>query len=470
MRRLNLPPGPSLSSLVWHMGVRGGELPAFLREAHQRYGDVVRLPFPGRPHYLVCHPNLIKHFLVDQGVANYPKAPFTRGVLTGEALTNSSGPYWKRLRRMTQPAFNRERLLSQVPRMVEALRRVLEQRWEPRLRSGEPMDVIREMSWVLISVVGELLFSEEPPDDIREAVWDLMEASMPPLPLLAHVPVVPRSLVLWSRRRRYPRSRPAAHRVSDFCWEVVRRRMAQPEQREDMLGVLIDERDEKGDRLDAQQVRDEFVDLFVAGHSSTAVGIAWLWYCLAQYPEAATRTVDTVEQALGGRAPTAADLPGLQYVSQVFSETLRVHTVPTDITRIAIKDDTIGGFDVPVGTSVTISPALMHRLPQYWRNPEAFDPEHFSDEQVKARPRFVYLAFGGGQRVCIGAMLASTIATLFVAMVLQRYRLELAPGRKVVPVTGGTHYPENLWMKVVSASSPASTSASTRTAGSRSAL
>jgi cytochrome P450 len=437
-----------MASLAWHMVTRGGDLNSFLWSAHQRYGDVVLLPFPGRPHYLICDPQLIKHFLVEQGVSNYPKEAFRRGVLSGEALTNSSGPYWKRLRRMTQPAFQRERLLAQVPRIVQTLQRVLEQRWEPYVRSGEPMPVIREMSWALITVMGQLIFSEEPSDEVREAVWTLMEASIDPLPLLAHVPLVPRGLSFWMHRRRHPRSRPSAYRLSDFSWEVVRRRMAQPQQLDDMLGVLIDERDEKGERLDEQQVRDEFVDLFIAGHSSPAVGMAWLWYCLSEHPEVAARTVGTVESVLGDRVPTAADLPGLQYVGQVFSETMRLHSVATDITRVAIKEDTIAGFDVPVGMRVTINPALMHRLPKYWRNPEAFDPEHFSEEQVKARPRFVYLAFGGGQRVCMGAMLASTIATLFTALVLQRYRLELEPGRKVVAGTGGTHYPDNLWMRV----------------------
>jgi cytochrome P450 len=438
------------------MVTRGGDLNSFLWRSYQRYGDVVLLPFPGRPHYLVCSPELIKHFLVDQGVMNYPKAPIHRGSISGEALTNSSGAFWKRLRRLTQPAFRRERLLAQVPRMVEAMQRVLDQRWEPHLRSGEPLDVIREMSWAVLTVMGQLIASEDPPDDIREAVWDVMRASIPAPPLLSHVPLVPRSLLRWDQRRRHPRARASMLRVSEYSWETIRRRMAQAEQPEDMLGVLIDGRDEKGERMSEVEVRDEFFDLFVAGHSSAAVGISWMWFCLSQHPEIAARTVRTVEQVLGGRTPTAADLPALQYLGQVFSETMRIHPVPTDITRIAIQDDTLGGFDVPVGMPVTINPALMHRIPQYWKNPEVFDPEHFSEAQVQARPRFVYLAFGGGQRVCIGAMLASTIATLFVSLVLQRYRLELAAGRKVTPSTGGTHYPENLWMKVVSSSSAAS--------------
>ncbi|WP_281404509.1 cytochrome P450 [Pyxidicoccus fallax] len=449
MARPHHPPGPSMASLIWHMVTSGGDLDSFLWRSFQRYGDVVLLPFPGRPHYLLSNPDVIKHVLVDQGVTNYPKPAAPRGALFGEALTTSSGATWKRLRRMTQPAFLRGRLLSQVPRMVETLQRVLDQRWEPYLRSGAPMDVVREMSWVLISVMGQLVFSEEPPEDIREAVWDLTASSIAPRPLLAHLPFVPPSLMRWDHRRRHPRARSAVLRVNDFAWETVRRRMAQPAQQEDMLGVLIDERDDKGERLNERELHDEFVDLFVAGHSSAGIGIAWMWYCLAQHPEIASRTAATVERVLGGRTPTAEDLPGLQYVSQVFSETMRVHSVATDISRVAIKEDSIGGFDIPVGTSVTISPALMHRLPKYWRNPDAFDPEHFSDEQVQARPRFVYMAFSAGQRVCIGAMLASTIATLFAALVLQRYRLELVPGKKVVPSTGGTHYPKNLWMRVL---------------------
>ncbi|MFP2932030.1 cytochrome P450 [Pyxidicoccus sp. 3LG] len=449
MPRPNLPPGPSLPSLAWHMVTRGGDLNSFMWRAYQQYGDVVLLPFPERPHVLVCSPTLIKHVLVDQGVTNYPKEPIRRGILAGESLTSSSGAVWKRHRRMAQPAFQRERLLSQVPRIVGVMQRVLDQRWEPHLRSKEPIHVLQEMSWAVISVMGQLLFSEDPPDDVREAVWRFMRATIRPRPLIAEVPIVPRSLVLWDQRRRHPLSRQSAIHISDFSWAKVRGRMAQSEQPEDMLGVLIDGRDEKGERMTELEVRDDFVEFFFAGHSSTAIGIAWMWFCLAQHPEVAARTVDTVERSLGGRTPTAADLPALQYVSQVLNETLRHHPVATEITRVAIKDDTVGGFDVPTGVPVTINPSLMHRIPQYWKSPEAFDPEHFSEAQVQARPRFVYMAFGGGQRVCIGSMLASVIGTLFAALVLQRYRLELVPGRKVVPTTGGTHYPENLWMKVL---------------------
>ncbi|MBZ4423132.1 cytochrome P450 [Myxococcus sp. RHSTA-1-4] len=450
-----LPPGPSLSSLIWHMVTTGGDLNSFLEKTSRRYGEVATLPFPGKVHYLISSPNLIKHFLVDQGVMNYPKEPIRRGIVAGEALSSSSGAFWKRHRRMSQPAFQRDRLLSQVPRMVGAVQRVLDQRWEPFLRSGAPMDVLREMSWTVITLMGQLVFSEDPTDELRDAVWYFMRSSIRPRPLVAEVPfLVPRAVLRWDHRRRNPRALESARRLNDFAWETVRRRMAQAEQPEDMLGVLIDARDEKGEPMTEQEVRDELVEFFFAGHSSTGIGLAWLWYCLALNPEITERTAETVGRVLGGRAPTADDLPALQYVSQVFSETLRIHPPAAELTRIAIKDDTIGGFDVPVGTRVTMSPHVMHRIPEYWKDAETFDPERFSEEQVQARPRFVYLPFGGGQRVCIGMMLASVIGTLVTSMVLQRYRLELVPGRKVVPSTGGTHYPVNLWMKVLPAMQP----------------
>jgi cytochrome P450 len=418
----------------------------------QQYGDIFWLRGPGKGLYFVSNPAFIKHFMVDQGLTNYPKAPFSPGTLSGEALSTSSGEFWKRHRRMIQPTFHKERLLSQVPRMVGALQRVLDRRWEPYLRSGEPVDILREMSWAVVSTLGQLVYSEDPQDDICDAAWHFKRAAIRPRSRLRTLPIpIPRGVVRWLVTRRDPHAYTAAARFKDFASKTVRERMAQSEQQDDMLGMLINARDDNGERMTELEVRAEFIDLLYGGHVSTGLGLSWMWYLLDANPEIAARAATTVEQALGGRAPTAADLPALQYLNQVFSETLRLHPPAPGLMRTAIKDDTIGGYDVPAGTQVGMTCFVMHRLSQYWKNPEAFDPEHFSEEQVKARPRFVYLPFGAGQRVCIGAMLATTIATLFSALVLQRYRLELVPGTKVIPIKGGAHYPENLWMRVLPA-------------------
>lgn len=135
-------------------------------------------------------------------------------------------------------------------------------------------------------------------------------------------------------------------------------------------------------------------------------------------------------------------------MTQVFDETLRLHPPAPGQGRIAIKEDTLGGYHVPAGTLVVGSTYAMHRHPDYWTEPEVFDPSRFSPEKVKDRPRFLYLPFGAGQRVCIGSMLASLMATLSTVLVVQRYRLEAVPEKKVRPLTGGAHFPDNLWLKV----------------------
>ncbi len=451
-RKLRRPPTPPLLPLLWNLARHHNNASPFLRRLVQEYGDIFWMRLPKKDLYFVSNPAYIKHFLVDQGVMNYPKQPIPRGIIAGQALATSSGEFWRRHRRMLQPLSQKERLLSHVPRMVGVMQRVLDRRWESYLRSGEPVDIAREMSWVAISVMGQLVCSEDPPDAVCDAAWYFMKAANRPRSPLYALPIpIPRWVRRWDLMRQDPQVLPSAHRLNEFARETVRRRMEQPEQPDDMLGMLINARDEKGERMTELEVRDEFIDLFYGGHVSTGLGLSWMWHCLDLYPEIAGRVASTVEQSLAGRVPTAADLPALQYLNQVFSETLRVHPPAPGVTRIAIKDDTMGGYDIPKGTEIGMNCFVMHRLPAYWKNPDAFDPEHFSEEAVKARPRFVYLPFGGGQRVCIGAMLATLIATLLPALVLQRYRLELVPGTKVIPVVGGAHYPENLWMRVLPA-------------------
>ncbi|WP_275900423.1 cytochrome P450 [Pyxidicoccus trucidator] len=439
------PPCPNRLSLLWAFLAEKGNRERFAWRVAQQYGDIVWLNLPKESLYLVSNPAYIKHFLVAQGEDNYHKQGFRPGIVAGEALSSTSnGAFWKRHRRMVQPAFQRARLLSSVPLIADAVRRVLDRHWEPLLRSGEPILMLREMSRLVLSVMSQLICSEDPSDEVSELVWRYLVPAIYPRP--------PHRLLM---KRKYPDLLATAHKLDAFAWKTVRERMAQPEQPDDMLGLLINARDEKDERMTEREVRDEFMDLFYGGHVSTGLALCWMWYRLDAHPEVFTRMAESVEQALGGRAPTAADVPSLEYVNQVFNETLRHHPPAPGVSRLAVKADTIGDFAVPEGTLVCMSNYVMHHKPEFWRNPEAFDPEHFSAEQVQARPRFVFMPFGGGQRVCIGAMLASLIAQVSTALMLQRYRLELVPGTKVVPKTGGAHFPHNLWMKVLPAKQPA---------------
>ncbi|MGH7856906.1 MAG: cytochrome P450, partial [Candidatus Binatia bacterium] len=201
---------------------------------------------------------------------------------------------------------------------------------------------------------------------------------------------------------------------------------------DDLLGQLLRARGEDGEPMARQQVRDEIVTLMLAGHETTANGLAWLWYVLAKEPEARRRLDAEVDEVLSDRVPTAADVDRLSWTTACFQETLRLYPPAWVLEREACVDDEFGGEHIPAGSTVIFPVHLIHRDPRSWCKPEIFDPTRFLPG-APPPPRGAYLPFGAGRRSCIGAMFALIEGTLIAAMVSQRYRLSLPPGADVVP-------------------------------------
>jgi cytochrome P450 len=191
---------------------------------------------------------------------------------------------------------------------------------------------------------------------------------------------------------------------------------------------------EDGTRMTDRQLRDEMMTLFMAGHETTAMALVWTWYLLARHREVEARLAGELRQALRGRAPTLADLARLPYTEMVVREAMRLYPPAPGFTREPIEDVTIGGYEVPKGSLVTVITWALHRDPRFFPDPERFDPERFGPGWEERVPRFAYLPFGGGPRVCIGNGFAMTEARLIVAAVAQRYRLQLEPDQEVVPI------------------------------------
>jgi cytochrome P450 len=215
---------------------------------------------------------------------------------------------------------------------------------------------------------------------------------------------------------------------------IARRRSRGPTADADLLSRLLEARDESGgEGMSDRQIRDEVMTLLLAGHETTAMALSWTWYLLDRHPETADRLRTEIDAALGDRDPTVDDMPQLASVTRVLEETMRLYPPAWIITRVATEDDEIGGYRVPAGTMITLSPYLTHRVPEVWPDPERFDPDRFLPEQAESRPRLAYFPFAGGPRQCIGSEFALTEATLVVATIMRRYRLELLPGRTIVP-------------------------------------
>jgi len=202
----------------------------------------------------------------------------------------------------------------------------------------------------------------------------------------------------------------------------------------DLLARLIAARDEQtGGGMSAQEVRDHVITIFMAGHETTAMAMTWAWFLLSQHPAVEAKLYAELESVLGGRAPSQEDLSNLTYTRMVIEETMRIYPTVPAMEREALADDALAGRRIPKGSTVMIVPWVLHRHVKLWPNPGRFDPERFSAEQAAARPRFTYLPFGGGRRICIGAAFSLAEATILLATLAQRYRLQLAPGHRVEP-------------------------------------
>jgi len=202
----------------------------------------------------------------------------------------------------------------------------------------------------------------------------------------------------------------------------------------DLLDRLVAAADsDTGARMTGEEVRDEVIIIFLAGHDTSALAATYVWYLLSQHPEAEEKLHAELASVLGGRTPAFADLERLPYMRMVIEEAMRLYPpAPALSGRVAREAGELCGHPVPKGMEIAIVPWILHRHRTLWDEPDRFDPERFSPGRSADRPRFAYLPFGGGPRICIGAALAMTEVSLLLATMAQRYRLRLVPGQDII--------------------------------------
>ena len=208
-----------------------------------------------------------------------------------------------------------------------------------------------------------------------------------------------------------------------------------------LVKLLFDGSRAQGDEFDDRSLRDQLLTVFFAGHETTATSLSWIHYLLDEHPHARAKVRAEVDGVLRGRVPTCADLDALTYTDQVINEALRLYSPIHSISRVALTDDVLGGYHIPAGTTIYVSLYATHRLPKLWPDPDKFDPDRFTPEKVERRLRFAFIPFAAGHRNCVGANIAFVELKLAVAMIAQRYELEVAPGQRVEGAAGTTMYP-----------------------------
>ena len=380
---------------------------------------------------MVHHPDGIRRVLIDN-VANYPKEEMSNRFFTamfGEGLLSAEPAKWRRHRKIMAPAFDPRSVAAYAPAMAAASE-TFRQRWAA-LPDGADIDMAEEMKALTLAIICETMFSSDAAELVALAGTALgFTRDALNFGILDILPVI--------GPMRLKAKEKALHEDFSAMDGAIYRMIEAREKNlagapNDLLTRLIAAKDpEDGAGLTAQEVRDEIITIFEAGHETTAVAMTFTWYLLSQHPEVEARLHAELDAVLGGRAPTAEDAPNLPYTRQVLEEAMRLYPPAPAVTgRRAVAEDEICGEKVAAGDRVMISTWVLHRHRALWDDPERFDPDRFSPARSEGRPRFAYMPFGGGPRICIGMQLAMIEATLILASLAQGFRPRLKTPQEV---------------------------------------
>ncbi|MET1053972.1 MAG: cytochrome P450 [Pedobacter sp.] len=397
------PPGPDIPVEL----DAGDDTIDQITKLFRQFGNIYKVYSERRKSYtyVINDPEMIKHVLITNN-RNYTKGVGIDRVkiLLGNGIMGSEGEYWKKQRRMVQPAFHRK-VTERLSRSIVTANQKMAAEWGVMAKQGEAINLTAELSRLTLNIVLQSLFSTD---------LNLIEKQhrMHPFMLLTEEHARDLNFALKFRS------------LASEIRNIMQRRAQDGRTEDDFLSMLMTARDpETGEGMSDKEIIDELLTLIVAGHETTASALNWAWYLLATHPQVYQQMKLEI-QALNGMPPGFGQLQQLGFVKQVIDETMRMYPPGWLLTRKSITDDQIGRYHVPAKTDIFISPFLMHRHPDYWENPEQFMPDRFSYPQ-KDRGRFEYFPFGGGPRQCIGDYFAQVEMQLHLAIITQKYDLQV---------------------------------------------
>lgn len=421
------PPGPSRASAL-------GLLPRMMRNrlevmawAVAEYGEAVRVPLGPKTLYLFNHPDHARHVLADNA-ANYTKGiglTHARRVI-GDGLLTSEGELWRKQRRVIQPVFQAKRLARQVDAIALEAEALVDRLRE---RAGQgPVDIRQEMTALALGVLGRTLIDADLGafEAVGEAFETVQDQAMFEMMSLGAVP-------LWLPLPRTLRFRKAKRYLQEVTDSLAADRRKNPNGfGDDIVSRLIESvADEPDQQVGRERMRDELVTLLLAGHETTASTLSWALHLLDLNPEVRERVHQEAVEVFSRGPLDSAALHGFTYTSMVLEEVMRMYPPVWLLTRIAREADEIGGFAVPAGADVIISPYLLQRSEKWWPEPDKFDPERFASDRRAGRERYSYIPFGAGPRFCVGNNLGMMEATIVLAALCRDLQLASVPNEVV---------------------------------------
>jgi cytochrome P450 len=424
------PPGPKRHFLLGNLPEFGRDVLGFFTDCAERYGDIVSLRLGKWPALLLNHPDLVEYVLLGNSRNFIKHSFFFRHVtdLFGSGLLTNEGSPWLRQRRLMQPAFHRERVTAYGATMVDYAERMLDA-WDAEKKPRR--DVHEDMMKLTMEIATKTLFGGDLSDDEAADIGAAFNDAIVEIAVRFRRPVkIPQWLPIPSNRR-YAR---AVARLDKLVYDMLEQK-GRRGGGDDLLTMLTEARDEDGSAMDSKQIRDEAITIFLAGHETTAISLSWTFHLLAQHPEVEERLVREIQ------ATPPSELTRLPLLANVISESMRLYPPAYAFGREAIDDCEIGGYPVPKGMTIFISTWVSHRDPRWFDDPLEFRPDRWNNDFAKTLPRFAYLPFGGGPRICIGNSFALMEAALILASVLRRYHLTRVPEAKVEPFASITLRP-----------------------------
>lgn len=413
-----------------------------LIELTQHYGDFVCTSLGKLPIYVLNHPEMVQ-WVLQRNYRNYSKDTFQYNLLrkvTGDGLLTSDGELWLNQRRLVQPAFSRNRIGGFSTMMVEVTQSMLEQ-WEDFAKRGTPIDIYAEMMRLALEIVGKALFSI----DLGEKTTDLTQATLEVLEYVVYRARNPFAAPIWIPTSHNRKFQIALRTLDEVVYGLIQRRqqslamdnvsiyeekqfglrsMNKPQG--DLLDMLLNREDGQPlTKIRERLVRDQIVTFLIAGHETVASALTWTLYLLAKHPSIAEPLREQVVSVLGRQEPTSQALEEIPFLRMVFQEGLRLYPPAWLITRKALQEDEVCGYTILPNSLLVISPYTLHRHPVFWNNPEEFKPQRFSPDISKESPRFSYIPFGGGPRLCIGDEFAMLEGQIVLAAILQHFRFTL---------------------------------------------
>ncbi len=465
--RVTSPPAPTQNT---HYVLRGAKLAKFLWEGRHDPleplckipggNGVVRIPDPFANVFLVRSPQDTRHVLIANQDA-YAKGTDYRvlGVLLGQGLlTNADPVFWQRQRKLVQPMFAKRHLAPMATHMTAAATDWLE-KWEaPASGDGTLIDAHAAMNALTLDVVDRALFGVGIDDATTQVVGAAMSDVLHVGSFYLQRGYITRALMsfglslnqaLQTRPRPWRKAMRAIDTLDGVVGTMISAYEADPEPDQDnLLALLLSARDEEtGEPMSREQVRDEVMTFLGAGHETTANALSWTWLLLSQHPHVREHLQAEVDDVLQGRVPSAEDVDRLPYTMAVLQESMRLYPPVPAVSRVALEDDVVGGARVKKGAGVLVLPYVIHRDPTLWPNPEGFDPRRFLAPELGGtmtpdRPKQAFMPFGAGRRICVGSGFALMEGVLLLAMIAQRYELDLQSGARIRPEIAITLRPE----------------------------